>query len=412
MLTRIILFFTFILIIDLYAFQAFINVFDYSTTLAVIYFSISGILITGISLYFNFKLRERLKIPRQLAAATIFLIFLPKFFITLFLLIEDIVRIIKSTVNFVFIHWIKADNFYLGVERSVIWNWIAIGFTGFMLLAFIYGALFNVYNYKFRKVNLKLLKLPKSFDGLKVIQISDIHSGSLSDKHAIEKAITRINSIQPDLIFFTGDLVNNIAIEAVNFKDVFSKLRAKHGVFSILGNHDYGDYMYWQHQEDKVKNLDLLKTIHADMGWKLLMNEHVHIEKDGEKIIVAGVENWSASNRFPKYGKLQKALEGIHNTFTVLLLSHDPSHWEGEILNHPAKIDVTFSGHTHGMQFGFEFFNIKWSPVKYFYKQWAGLYEKTGQYLYVNRGFGVIGYPGRIGILPEITLFTLQVGNN
>jgi predicted MPP superfamily phosphohydrolase len=277
-----------------------------------------------------------------------------------------------------------------------------------MAVAFVYGALFNVYNYKIRKVNLRLLKLPKSFNGLKVVQISDIHSGSLSDLKAVEKAVHKINGLNPDLVFFTGDLVNNIAAEAVGLTSIFSNIKAKHGVYSILGNHDYGDYMFWQNPGDKIKNLETLKSLHAKMGWRLLLDEHVHIEKDGDKIVVAGVENWSAKGRFHQYGKLQKALQDIHNSFTILLLSHDPSHWEAEILHHPAKIDVTFSGHTHGMQFGFEFFKIKWSPVKYFYKQWAGLYENAGQYLYVNRGFGVIGYHGRIGILPEITLFTLE----
>ncbi|MFN3940916.1 MAG: metallophosphoesterase, partial [Chitinophagales bacterium] len=236
----------------------------------------------------------------------------------------------------------------------------------------------------------------------------DIHSGSLSDKNAIHKAVLSINSLEPDLVFFTGDLVNNIATEILPFTEIFSGIQAKYGVYSVLGNHDYGDYIHWENPEGKVRNLANLQSIHQQMGWRLLLNEHVHIEREGEQIIVAGVENWSASNRFPKHGKLQQALEGVQDTSTVLLLSHEPSHWEAEVLQHPAKIDIMFAGHTHGMQFGFECLNIKWSPVKYFYKQWAGLYEQGGRYLYVNRGFGVIGYPGRIGILPEITFFTLH----
>ncbi len=225
------------------------------------------------------------------------------------------------------------------------------------------------------------------------------------------RAVDKINDLQPDLIFFTGDLVNNIATEAVGFVPVFQQLKAKHGVYSILGNHDYGDYAAWPDAESKIANLEMLKQIHHEMGWRLLMNEHIQLEKNGEKIVVAGVENWSARGRFHSYGKLDKALNGIQDAMTVLLLSHDPSHWEAEVLNHPAKVDITFSGHTHGMQFGFELFNIKWSPVKYMYKQWAGLYSKNNQHLYVNRGFGVIGYPGRVGILPEITLFTLHGEN-
>jgi uncharacterized protein len=245
-----------------------------------------------------------------------------------------------------------------------------------------------------------------------VVQISDIHSGSLSNKSAVERAVERINDLQPDLIFFTGDLVNNIADEAIFLQSTLGKLQAKHGVFSILGNHDYGDYASWPSVEHKMDNLNLLKKIHAEMGWRLLMNEHVAIEKEGQQIIVAGVENWSASNRFPKYGKLNHALAGASSDSAVLLLSHDPSHWKAEILDHPVIIDATFSGHTHGMQFGFEWGKLRWSPVQYAYKQWAGLYEEAGKYLYVNRGFGVIGYPGRVGILPEITLFTLLAPAN
>ncbi|MBC8045515.1 MAG: metallophosphoesterase [Fimbriimonadaceae bacterium] len=412
MLIRILFFFAFLLGIDVFAYQAFVTAFGHSSLLNTIYFTGSGIMFLSLFLYGNYKLRERLKIPRQATAAGMFLFFVPKLFISIFLLIETVIIILKYGVNVFATQLLSYDNFHLGVERSVAWSYIAIILTALLCIAFIYGALFNVYNYKIRKVNLKLLKLPKSFNGLKVVQISDIHSGSLSDVKAVEKAVTKINALQPDLVFFTGDLVNNIAIEAENFVEVFSKLNAKHGVYSILGNHDYGDYMYWKNPQDKIKNLEYLKELHVKMNWRLLLNEHVHIEKDGEKIIVAGVENWSASNRFPKYGKLKQTLDGLQDVFTILLLSHDPSHWKGEILDHPAKIDVTFSGHTHGMQFGFELFGIKWSPVKYFYKQWAGLYKEADQYLYVNRGFGVIGYPGRVGILPEITLFILESAKN
>ncbi len=400
--SRVFFFFAFVFGIELYAFQAFATITGNAPLLAPVYFAITGIIVLSVIIYFNFNLRERLRIPRQLLMANFFLLFIPKFFIGLFLLIEDIVRLLKTAINL-----IGGDAVHFGLARSITWDWIAVGFTGFIMIVFVYGALFNVYNYKLRKVHLKLVKLPKAFNGLKVVQISDIHSGSLSDKKAVQKAVDQINKTAPDLIFFTGDLVNNIAVEALEFVDIFAQLKAKHGVYSILGNHDYGDYMLWNNEEEKIKNLDHLKSLHQKMGWRLLLNEHVQIEQDGEKIIVAGVENWSARGRFHSYGKLENALHGIQDAFTVLLLSHDPSHWEAEILEHPSKVDITFSGHTHGMQFGFEFWKLKWSPVKYFYKQWAGLYENAGQFLYVNRGFGVIGYPGRVGILPEITLFTL-----
>jgi len=408
--TRGIFFFSFILAIELYAYQALITVFRGSNILPFFYFGGTALIFLSILLYFNLKLQEKIKIPRQLLMAVFFLLFIPKIFTSLLLILEDAVRLIKLGVNGV-TSLLGNSELLFGTGRSEIWSIITLSIAAVLTLTFVYGAIFNVYNYKIRNVPVKLLKLPKSFNGLKVVQISDIHSGSLSDTKAVQKAVDKINGLKPDLIFFTGDLVNNIAAEALDFVEIFAQLKAEHGVYSILGNHDYGDYMLWSNPEDKIANLETLKDLHKQMRWRLLLNEHVHIEKDGEKIVVAGVENWSARGRFHTYGKLENALQGIEDAFTVLLLSHDPSHWEAEILDHPAKVDITFSGHTHGMQFGFEFMNIKWSPVKYFYKQWAGLYSKKEQHLYVNRGFGVIGYPGRVGILPEITLFTLHSSN-
>ncbi len=408
--TRGIFFFSFILAIELYAYQALITVFRGSNILPFFYFGGTALIFLSILLYFNLKLQEKIKIPRQLLMAVFFLLFIPKIFTSLLLILEDAVRLIKLGVNGV-TSLLGNSELLFGTGRSEIWSIITLSIAAVLTLTFVYGAIFNVYNYKIRNVPVKLLKLPKSFNGLKVVQISDIHSGSLSDTKAVQKAVDKINGLKPDLIFFTGDLVNNIAAEALDFVEIFAQLKAEHGVYSILGNHDYGDYMLWSNPEDKIANLETLKDLHKQMRWRLLLNEHVHIEKDGEKIVVAGVENWSARGRFHTYGKLENALQGIQDAFTVLLLSHDPSHWEAEILDHPAKVDITFSGHTHGMQFGFEFMNIKWSPVKYFYKQWAGLYSKKEQHLYVNRGFGVIGYPGRVGILPEITLFTLHSSN-
>ena len=402
--------FAFVIGIELYAYQALATIFPGSSILPIIYFSITAILIAAVLLFVNAGLKKRVNLPRGVLTGTFFMLFIPKLFTAILLLGEDIVRLGK-TLAMGIVHVAGNESFYLGTERSLVWSIISVSIAGLLSLSFVYGALFNVYNYKVRKVNVKLMKLPKAFDGLKVVQISDIHSGSLTDKAAVQKAVEKINSLHPDVIFFTGDLVNNLATEAVSFVDVFKHLQAPHGVYSVLGNHDYGDYAAWPSEESKQNNLNMLKKIHGEMGWRLLLNEHVKIEKDGEKIVVAGVENWSASGRFHSYGKLDVALHGIQDAITVLLLSHDPSHWEAEILKHPAHVDLTFSGHTHGMQFGFELFNIKWSPVKYIYKQWAGLYSKNNQHLYVNRGFGVIGYPGRVGILPEITVFTLASDN-
>lgn len=281
---------------------------------------------------------------------------------------------------------------------------IILGALPFVTL--IYGIVRNRYRYKVFRETVKLADLPESLKGLKIVQISDIHSGSFDQIEPVKRAVELINQEEADLVFFTGDLVNSIASEMTNYIDVFSKIKAKKGVFSVLGNHDYGDYHNWSSVEEKKENLDRLKGIHREMGWDLLLNENRILEVNEEKFAVIGVENYSASAHFPKYGDLKKAYQGAENMPLKLLLSHDPSHWENQILD--TDIDLTFSGHTHGMQFGIEIPGwFKWSPVKYAYKQWAGLYKTGKQYLYVNRGLGFLGYPGRVGILPEITVIEL-----
>lgn len=281
---------------------------------------------------------------------------------------------------------------------------IILGALPFLTL--IYGIVRNRYRYKVFRETVKLANLPESLKGLKIVQISDIHSGSFDQIDPVRGAVEMINKEDADLVFFTGDLVNSIASEMTNYIDVFSEIKAKKGVFSVLGNHDYGDYHNWSSVEEKKANLDTLKGIHKQMGWDLLLNENRILEVNEEKFAVIGVENYSASAHFPKYGDLEKAYQGAENMPLKLLLSHDPSHWENQILD--TDIDLTFSGHTHGMQFGIEIPGwFKWSPVKYAYKQWAGLYQTGKQYLYVNRGLGFLGYPGRVGILPEITVIEL-----
>jgi predicted MPP superfamily phosphohydrolase len=240
-----------------------------------------------------------------------------------------------------------------------------------------------------------------------VVHISDIHCGSFTDKEAVVRGVEMVMAQKPDLILFTGDLVNNIADEMDDYMDVFNRLNAPLGVYSTLGNHDYGDYSHWDTEEEKVANLEKLKSIHGTLGWRLLMNEHVALERDGERIALIGVENWSSKARFPKHGNLEKAHAGTKDFPFKILMSHDPSHWDAQVRKFYPDIDLMLAGHTHGMQFGIEIPGIRWSPVQYVYKQWAGLYERGRQKLYVNRGFGFIGYPGRVGILPEITVFEL-----
>jgi len=285
-----------------------------------------------------------------------------------------------------------------------------MGVAAVPLVSLIYGMVKGAYKYQVKSVSLKLKNLPDAFQGMKLVHISDIHSGSFYDKEAVRKGVKMITDLKPDIVFFTGDLVNNEASEFKDYLDVFSVIKAPLGIFSVLGNHDYGDYKYWASEEEKKQNLAQLMDYQKSMGWKLLMDEHVRIEKDGSEIGVIGIQNWSAKGRFPKYGNLKMAYKGSEDLPVKLLLSHDPSHWEAQVLTGFSDIDAMFSGHTHGMQFGIEIPGLKWSPVQYIYKQWAGLYSQNGQQLYVNRGFGFIGYPGRVGIWPEITVLTLEKG--
>ncbi len=292
------------------------------------------------------------------------------------------------------------------IPRSTFLSWVGLGIGGGLFGTLLYG-FSNKYNYQVLKVKLKFDNLPAAFRGLKLVQISDIHSGSFQDKKAVEHGVNMVLQQKADLVLFTGDLVNDRAVEMDDYKDVFSRIQAPMGVYSTLGNHDYGDYVSWPSEADKAANLEDLKKVHAGMGWKLLMNEHVLLEKDGQQIALLGIENWGDKGRFPKYGKMNLAYPGTEKIPFKILMSHDPSHWDAEIKPQYPDIDLVLAGHTHGMQFGLENPYFKWSPVQWMYKEWAGLYEDGKQKLYVNRGFGFIGYPGRVGILPEITVIEL-----
>ena len=262
------------------------------------------------------------------------------------------------------------------------------------------------YDYQLKKETLLLPSLPKSFHGLRIAQISDIHCGSFKNKAAVRGGVELLMAERPDLIFFTGDLVNRQSDEIKQYFDIFEKLKAPLGVFSTLGNHDYGDYRSWSTADAKLQDFKNMLTAHKEMGWDLLRNENRLLTENGDSIGILGVENWGIK-RFSKYGNIKKAYKGTEEASTRLLLSHDPSHWEAKVLDYQ-DIDVTFSGHTHGFQFGVEIGDFKWSPSQYLYKQWAGLYTTGTQHIYVNRGYGFIGMPGRVGIAPEITIFELR----
>lgn len=283
---------------------------------------------------------------------------------------------------------------------------LGLGIAAIPFASFLYGITKGKYNYKVRKVSLSFDNLDPAFDGYKIVQISDIHAGSFDSPEQVQKGIDLMNTQSPDLVLFTGDLVNDRAEEIDAYAHVFKSIEAKDGIYSITGNHDYGDYYQWESQEAKEENFKNLVGKHSDLGFNILMNENVKIKKGDAHFNLLGIENWGLPP-FPQHGDLNKALHGVDDQFT-LLMSHDPSHWDAETVNHSNKVDLTLSGHTHGMQFGIEIPGIKWSPVKYKYPRWAGLYENGSHKLYVNRGFGFLGLPGRVGIWPEITVIELK----
>jgi predicted MPP superfamily phosphohydrolase len=295
---------------------------------------------------------------------------------------------------------------FTGQPRNLHWVEFATILFILTILIFIYGMVRGKYAYRVIKHTLFFDDLPENFEGFTITQISDVHAGSFNNPKAIKRGIELINAQKSDLFVFTGDLVNNKASEIVPWMPDFSRIKAPYGQFSVLGNHDYGDYVKWESEENKRANLQQLKTYHAEMGYRLLLDEHVEIYKNGQKIILAGVENWGLG--FGERGDLQKALRNVSPSDFKILLSHDPSHWEAQVKQNPSKIQLTLAGHTHGMQFGIEAFGIKWSPVKYRYAHWAGVKSENGRYLNINRGFGFLGFSGRIGIWPEVTVIELR----
>jgi len=319
------------------------------------------------------------------------------------LLGEDILRIPQGI--YAFFTKMPGQNQFLPERRKII-SQIAVGLAAIPFASLLYGMYRGKYNYKVLNYVFEYDDLPEAFDGFKIAQISDIHSGSFDNPEKVQYGVDLINQQQADVVFFTGDLVNNRAEEVFPWIETFKKINSKFGVYSILGNHDYGDYTRWESEAEKKKNMEALFDAQKQMGWDLLLNQSRFIEKDGQRLALVGVENWGSG--FKQAGDLEKALENVAPQDFKILLSHDPSHWEAQVLPHPFDIHLTLSGHTHGMQFGIEIPGwIKWSPVKWRYKQWAGIYEQAKQRLNVNRGFGYLAYPGRVGIWPEVTVITL-----
>ncbi len=371
-----------------------------------IYIAIS--LVVMINFIYQFSIGEEtgrvLSIPKSYAFGFLLTMLTFNIITILFLFSEDMYRLISGLYQKLFG---EEKQFGLPARRRFL-SLIALGIAAVPFGALLYGMYKGKYNFKVLKYDLEFDDLPDSFDGYQITQISDIHSGSFDDRKMIEYGVNLINTQKSDVLLFTGDMVNNMTSEMLPWADLFSTLKAKDGKFSVLGNHDYGDYIPWDTEELKHQNLEDLKTLQKEMGFDLLLNEHRYLQKGDDKIALVGVENWGKGG-FKKAGDLKKAASKINADDFKILMSHDPSHWEMEVIQDAYHYHLTLSGHTHGMQFGIEIPGwIKWSPVKWRYPYWAGIYKEMGQFINVNRGFGFLGYPGRVGIWPEITVITLK----
>ena len=393
----------FFLIFQWYSYQA-IKTFTSNRWILFAYF-LFVIMVVGNLIFYTLILdRSTANEPKLMYAIGFFLsLFVFQILVTIFLMGEDIFRIPQGI--YAYFSKIPDQNQFLPQRRKLI-SQIAVGLAAIPFTSLLYGMFRGKYNFKVLTYELEYDDLPEAFEGFKITQISDIHSGSFDNAKKVQYGVDLVNAQGSDVVFFTGDLVNNKAEEILPWIETFKKINAKHGVYSVLGNHDYGDYMRWESPEAKKKNMQALEKAQKQMGWDLLLNQSRFIEKDGQRIAVIGVENWGSG--FKQVGDLNKALTDVSEKDFKILMSHDPSHWEAEVLPHPFKIHLTLSGHTHGMQFGIEIPGwIKWSPVKWRYKQWAGVYQESDQHLNVNRGFGYLAYPGRVGIWPEVTVITL-----
>ena len=411
--TGVVIFIALMLLLDSYFFQAVKTVTQASSpkVKAIVYGLYWAITIFSIAGFLLFIYTEQNFLGKKIRTylfATIIGLFLAKSSSMIFFLADDLRRGVQWLAGKLFFN--NTEGAALsdeGISRSAFLSWLGIAAGSTLFGSLVYG-FSNKYNYQVKRIKLSYDNLPAAFKGLKIVHISDIHCGSFLNKKAVEHGVDMIMKENADLILFTGDLVNDKATEMDNYKDVFSKVKAPLGVYSTLGNHDYGDYVQWPADGiTKQQNLENLKKVHADIGWRLLMNEHVALEKNNEQIVLIGIENWSSKARFPKHGRMDEAHAGTEKYPFKILMSHDPSHWDAEVKPLYKDVNLTLSGHTHGMQFGVEIPGFKWSPVQYMYKEWAGLYEEANQKLYVNRGFGFIGYPGRVGVLPEITVIEL-----
>jgi len=392
---------------DIYVYQSVkVLVVDYNTPtrrlIGLIYFTISILLYVGIVLYRQLDPKQFHNL-RLIITTTFFITLIGKLVAALFLLVDDFRRVVSYFINFL---PQKADD-PVDTSRSEFLSKSALIAGTLPVAVFGFGILSGAHDYRVRKRVIYSKNLPKAFDGIRIVQISDIHTGSFFNKTAVAGGVDLINQQKGDIVFFTGDLVNNQSDEAKPYLDIFKSVKAPMGVYSTMGNHDYGDYMQWGSEAAKAKDIQQLHEMHRYMGWDIMLNENRIIKEGGEQLAILGLENWGAG-RFSKYGDMSKTYAGTEESPFKILLSHDPSHWDAQVRPDYPDVDLMLAGHTHGMQFGIEIGDFRWSPSQYMYKQWADLYQEGEQYLYVNRGFGYLGYPGRVGILPEITVLELK----
>ncbi|CAH1001789.1 3',5'-cyclic adenosine monophosphate phosphodiesterase CpdA [Neolewinella maritima] len=395
------------LVLDAYAFSAVKSWLSAYTprTRKIGYFLYWGLSVLAIGLTLLNVLKLNADWPHGLRTytnASVFILYLSKVPVVLFLLGDDLRRAVTWLVNKV------SPVTDRDTSRSRFLSTAALVAGGVPLVTLTYGMVRNAYRYRRFAVDVPVQDLPAGLEGLKIVQISDMHSGSWTRSSPLYDAVEMINREEGDVVVFTGDLVNNRAEEMLPYVDIFKEVRGKYGVYSILGNHDYGDYVDWGTDAAKAANMEQLYAIHASLGWDLLRDEHRKLDINGHRLALIGIENWSAVLRFPKYGHLDVAAAGTEDCDCKVLLSHDPTSWDALVRPDYADIDLTLSGHTHGFQFGIEIPGFKWSPSQFIYEQWAGLYRQGKQSLYVNRGLGFLGYPGRVGILPEVTVLTLR----
>jgi predicted MPP superfamily phosphohydrolase len=395
-------------IADFYAFQSLRTITKSNWWYALYWVFTVAIVVNFVVQFYGFNRSDGFSHRNSYAIGFLIAMIVPKFILIFAMLGEDIFRIPQAIYTY-FTQNTGEGTKHFPSRRTFV-SKIALGLAAIPFASILYGIYRGKYNFKVINYTLHFEDLPEAFDGFKLTQISDVHSGSFDNIEKVEYAIDLINEQQSDVILFTGDLVNNKATEMEPYIDIFKKLKAKDGMYSVLGNHDYGDYITWSNPEAKVQNLEDLKTLQKDIGFDLLLNENRFIEKNGERIALVGVENWGKGG-FKKAGDLKKASSKVDANDFKILMSHDPSHWEGEVINDDYHYHLTLSGHTHGMQFGIEIPGwFKWSPVKWRYKHWAGIYKELGQYINVNRGFGYLAFPGRVGIWPEITVIELKKG--